>query len=110
MEGLKRYGSVIRLREEQVEKYKALHRNVWPRIQEVISQSHMRNYSIFYKDGWLFSYFEYEGENYQQDMDLMAADPTTQQWWELCKPCQMPLPGHPENQWWSVMEEVYHQD
>ncbi|MCL4318733.1 MAG: L-rhamnose mutarotase [Firmicutes bacterium] len=107
---MQRYGSVIRLRDGQVEEYKALHRNVWPRVQEVITQCHMRNYSIFYKDGWLFSYFEYEGENYQQDMDLMAADPTTQQWWELCKPCQTPLPDRLADEWWSVMEEVYHQD
>jgi L-rhamnose mutarotase len=43
-------------------------------------------------------------------MAKMAADPTTQKWWECCKPCQVPLADCEEGEWWASMEEVYHQD
>ena len=40
---------------------------------------------------YLFSYFEYVGDDFAADMANMAADPTTQKWWAVCKPCQEPL-------------------
>jgi len=43
-------------------------------------------------------------------MAKMAADPTTQEWWSHCKPCQQPLETCPEGEWWANMEEVFHCD
>jgi L-rhamnose mutarotase len=43
-------------------------------------------------------------------MAKMAADPTTQKWWDVCKPCQEPLADGAEGQWWADMEEVFHID
>jgi L-rhamnose mutarotase len=40
----------------------------------------------------------------------MAADPTTQRWWSLCKPCQQPLVVVAPDEWWAGMEEVFHCD
>ena len=41
----------------------------------------------------------------------MAADPETQRWWKETDPTQIPLPGAAaNNQIWSKMEEVFHQD
>ena len=57
-----------------------------------------------------FSYFEYMGNDFAADMAKMAADPTTQKWWDLCKPCQEPLADRTGDQWWASMEEVFHQD
>ena len=31
------------------------------------------------------------GNDFAADMAKMAADPVTQQWWDVCKPCQVPL-------------------
>ena len=39
---------------------------------------------------YLFSYFEYTGSDFAADMAKLAADPTTQRWWEVCKPCHEP--------------------
>ncbi|MBI2302239.1 MAG: L-rhamnose mutarotase, partial [Armatimonadetes bacterium] len=44
------------------------------------------------------------------DMARMAADPTTQEWWALCKPCQAPLPTRAEGEWWAGLPEVFHAD
>ncbi len=44
---MKRYGQVIRIKEEKIEEYKQLHRAVWPEIQQLIHDCNMRNYSIY---------------------------------------------------------------
>jgi len=107
---MKRYGMVIKVRPEKLEEYKRLHAAVWPAVLKMISACHIRNYSIYYKDGFLFSYFEYYGADFQADMAAMAADPTTQKWWSHCIPCQEPLATRAEGEWWANMEEVFHHE
>jgi L-rhamnose mutarotase len=112
---MKRFGSVIGLRPEKLEEYTRLHAAVWPDVLKMIHECHIHNYSIYLRrldqgKYYLFSYFEYAGDDFQADMARMAADPATQEWWRLCKPCQDPLPDRGENEWWTVMEEVFHQD
>lgn len=112
---MKRYGSIIGLRADKLDEYKKLHAAVWPDVLEQIRKSNIRNYSIFLRrlpDGnhYLFSYFEYVGEDFEADMAAMADDPRTQEWWAVCKPCQEPLPDRGEGEWWSDMEEVFHLD
>lgn len=106
---MKRYGSVIRVRPEKLEEYRALHAAVWPAVRATIQRCNIQNYSIFNKDGWLFSYFEYVGDDYERDMANMAADPATQQWWSLCKPCHEPLSTRTPGEWWASMEELFYQ-
>ena len=107
---MKRYGSVIRLKPEKLDEYKVLHANVWPGVLKMIGECNIRNYSIFYKDGMLFSYFEYHGEDYAADMQKMAADPLTQEWWKLTDPCQEPFETRQPGEWWASMEEFFHAD
>ncbi|MDR2622081.1 MAG: L-rhamnose mutarotase [Dysgonamonadaceae bacterium] len=107
---MKRYGSVIGLRPEKLEEYKKLHAAVWPSVLKTINDCNIRNYSIYYKDGLLFSYYEYIGNDYEADMARMAADPETQRWWEICEPCQKPLETRKKGEWWAGMEEFFHVD
>ncbi len=112
---MKRYGWVIGLKDEKIEEYKRLHADVWPDVLEMIKQSNIQNYSIYLRrlDGgktYLFSYLEYTGDDFEADMAKMAADPTTQKWWDVCKPCQEPLSDLADGQWWADMEEVFHLD
>ncbi|MHB1177378.1 MAG: L-rhamnose mutarotase [Daejeonella sp.] len=110
MRGGQRHGSIIKVKPEKLEEYKKLHAATWPGVLERITQCNIRNYSIYYKDGFLFSYFEYTGNDFNADMDKMAADPLTQQWWDVCKPCQEPLLTRDEGEWWADMEEIFHHD
>jgi L-rhamnose mutarotase len=108
----KRYGSVIKVKEEKLEEYKRLHAAVWPEILKMISECNIRNYSIYHrqlddKQHYLFSHFEYRGNDFNSDMAKMAADPNTQRWWDVCKPCQIALDTCKEGEWWSDMEEVF---
>jgi L-rhamnose mutarotase len=107
---MQRYGSVIKLKPEKLEEYKELHANVWPEVLKMIRECNIRNYSIYFKDGFLFSYFEYYGEDFAADMQKMAADSTTQKWWKLTDPCQEPLETRKPGEWWASMEEFFHAD
>jgi L-rhamnose mutarotase len=107
---MQRYGMVIKVRPEKLDEYKRLHANAWPAVLQMIRDCNIRNYSIYHKDGYLFSYFEYIGTDFAADMAKMAADPTTQRWWAVCKPCHEPLPTRAEGEWWANMEEVFHCD
>ena len=107
---MKRYGMVLKLRPEKYEEYKRLHADVWPDVLAMLEQCNIRNYSIYHKDGYLFSYFEYVGEDFDADMAKMAADPKTQEWWAACKPCQEPLDTRGEGEWWAAMDEIFHCD
>lgn len=107
---MKRYGSIIRIVPEKLDEYKRLHAAVWPGVLKIIRECNIRNYSIYYRDGFLFSYYEYTGDDYETDMAKMAADPETQRWWKETDPCQLPVETATEREWWAGMEEVFHTD
>lgn len=107
---MKRYASVLRMPPENLARYAELHAAVWPGVLAMITECNIRNYSIYHRKGWLFSYFEYVGTDYEADMAKMAADPTTQEWWAVNKPLQQPLDDRAEGEWWADMDELFHLD
>ena len=107
---MERHGQVIKVKPEKLEKYKELHDDAWDGVLETLKECNVENYSIFHKDGYLFAYFEYTGEDFEADMKKMAEDPTTQEWWDVTKPLQEPLDSREEGEWWAEMEEVFHMD
>jgi L-rhamnose mutarotase len=103
------------LRPERIEDYKKLPAAVWPDVLKMIGQCHIRNYSIYLRrlDGGppcLFSYFEYTRNDFAADMARMAADPATQKWRELCRPCMARLEDSANGQGWAEMQELFHAD
>jgi L-rhamnose mutarotase len=105
---MKRYGMAIKIKSENLDEYRKLHANVWPDVLKMIRECNIRNYSIYHKDGMMFSYFEYVGEDFDADMAKMAADSTTQKWWDVCKPLLDPLETCAPEEFWANMEEVFH--
>jgi len=101
---------VCGIKPDRMEEYKKLHADAWPDVLKGIKECNIRNYSIYLKDELLFSYFEYVGDDFKADMDKMAADPVTQKWWDVCKPCMEPLETRAEGEWWADMEEIFHTD
>ena len=107
---IKRYGWVIKVKPEKLDYYKDLHANPWPLVNKILKECNIQNYSIYYRDGLLFSYLEYTGTDFDADMKKMAADSTTRLWWKETNPCQEPVGSAEEGVWWADMEEVYHLD
>ena len=107
---MQRLGAVLQLKTEAVDEYKRYHERVWPEVLQTIRDCNIRNYSIFFKDGWLFSYMEYHGTDRKADWAKMAADPKTQEWWAIMEPMQQPLDTREPGSWWASMEQVFHID
>ena len=107
---VRRYGWVIKVKPEKLQEYKDLHANPWPEVNDMIKKCNIQNYSIYYRDGLLFSYLEYTGTDFEADMQKMAADSVTREWWKLTDPCQEPVESAGEGVKWADMEEVYHLD
>ena len=110
---MKRFGSVTEVLPDKLAEYKHLHANAWPGVLRRITASNIRNYSIYFRtfdDGrhFLFTYFEYIGEDFDADMAAIAADEETLRWWDVCKPCLKPFAGLPPGECWAPMEEVFH--
>jgi L-rhamnose mutarotase len=108
---VKRFGSVIGLNPEKEKYYRELHSGTWPGVLRRIEQSHIRNFSIYTTElegkKYLFSYFEYTGNDYEADMQAIAENPETQRWWKETDPCQIQLPNRKPDANWSEMEMVF---
>lgn len=110
-----RFGMVTGIKPDKIDYYKELHANTWGGVLKKIKECNIENYSIYLQKiedkYFLFSYYEYVGDNYEEDMKKIAADTTTQRWWRETDPCQIPLPeAAAQNQIWTTMEEVFHKD
>lgn len=107
----KRVGMVIRIRPEKIAEYKELHADSNPGVRDLLAKYNMHNFSIFlYEiDGkfYEFGYYEYTGENYEEDMAKLDAEPRNKQWLKICDPLQIPLEGEKS---WAIMEQVYYND
>lgn len=107
---MKRMASVIGLPPESIQRYEELHAAVWPAVLDRISASNIVNYSIYRYGELLFAYMEYDGDDFDADMAAMAADPVTQEWWDVCKPLQRPVEDRADGEWWKDLPEIFHTD
>jgi len=107
---MQRFGQVIGIRPEDADEYIRLHADVWPGVLKKIEECNIRNYSIYRYGDLLFAYMEYHGDDFEADMAAMAADETTQKWWDLCMPMQKPVEDRAEGEWWHNIKEVFHCD
>ena len=112
---VRRYAWVTGLKPQKADYYRKLHAEPWPAVNAKLKECNIRNYSIYEReiDGriYLFSYLEYTGDNFEADMEKMAADPETRRWWKETDPCQAPLPDALKaGKIWSDTREIYHLD
>ena len=108
--GLKmvRFGELGQLKPEKIEEYCALHANPWPEVLKTITECNLRNYSIFLHGDKVFAYYEYVGEDFDADMDKMAQDPVTQEWWKHTKPCFVKFAIDPASEFYHGMKQIFY--
>lgn len=104
---MKRCGRVVKVADGMLEKYKKLHANPWPEVTKAIHDCNIRNFSIYNKGDYLFSYFEYIGDAYEEDMKKL--DQLTADWLKETDACQRPIECAAPGELWSVMEEIFYQ-
>ena len=101
---------VLRVKPDKIDDYVEAHHDVWPEMLQALHDAGIRNYSIFLRDGLLFSYFEYTGDDLDADLAAIAEDEDTKRWWTLTDPCQEPVATAAPGEWWAPMEQVFHDD
>lgn len=104
------FGQIGKLKDEKVQEYKQLHMNPWPGVLQMIKECNINNYSIFLYNNLVFAYFEYVGENYTADMEKMAQDKVTQEWWKHTKPCFVKYAMSDQAEFYCDMEQIFHLD
>lgn len=107
---MKKIGQICGITEENAKKYIEYHANIPTAIKNLIRDCNIRNYSIFYRKGILFSYYEYVGNDYEADMQKMSDDAENKKWWALVKPLMTPLPDRKEGEFWADMDIVFDMD
>ncbi len=93
------------LKPEKIEEYRKLHAAAWPDVLKTIHECNLRNYSISIMGDMVVSYFEYIGNDYDADMERMAADPVTQEWWTHTRPC---FRDHEKGVYYEDLEEIFY--
>ena len=105
-----RKGSVIGIKPEFIEKYKKTHADVWPEVLEKISESKIKNYSIFLQGDRLFSFFEYYGDNFEKDMKQMKENEKFKEWEKFHECMFYPLENQDKFEGWVELEEIFRKD
>ncbi|GAA1702894.1 L-rhamnose mutarotase [Microbacterium sediminicola] len=109
-ESSRRFGMIARLRPEKRQEYLDLHAAVWPQVEQTITDTGIRNFTIFVTGDVIVGYFEYIGEDYDADQVVMAADEATQRWREATGACQLPFHEGSTAPNWEMLDEVWHLD
>ena len=105
--GINKFGQIGKLKEEKIEEYERLHADVWPDVLKKISECNIRNYSIFRFQSYVFSYFEYIGSDYEEDMRKMEADPVTREWWMHTHPCFQKYSMDEQSEFCHDMKQIF---
>ncbi|RAO68103.1 uncharacterized protein BHQ10_004115 [Talaromyces amestolkiae] len=112
----RRVAQIIQLQPGAVEAYKVCHANVWPEVLQQIYDCNIRDYSIFFDgDATLFAIYKYIGDDFEEDMMKMRANPIVRKWWNMTDSMQKSLVDGAINSadgpgWWKDIEEVFHAD
>ena len=105
-----RKGMVRAIKPECIKEYKKTHSDVWPEILERITNCKIKNYSVFSQDDRLFSFFEYYGENFEQDTKIMRENSIFQKWEKVHEHMFMPLENRTKDEGWIQLEEVFRKE
>jgi L-rhamnose mutarotase len=102
------FGQIGKLKREKIATYVELHNKPWPGVLRKITECNLENYSIFLLGDVVFAYFEYTGTNYKADMDLMAGDAETQEWWTQTKPCFESFAWSKDEEYYADMKQIFY--
>jgi L-rhamnose mutarotase len=105
-----RLGKVVKVPDGMIEQYAENHRHVPEEELKLIHDHNLRNYNIFYRDGYLFCYVEYIGDDYEADMKAIDEAPVSIAWYEKNAPYQTPIKTAAKGELWSPMDPIWHFD
>ena len=105
-----RYAMAVRLKDEKRDFYIKNHANVWPEVLSELKKIKVKNYSIYLKEDFMFGYLEYDGNNFNKDMEEMQKIPVVDKWTKLMIDCFNPFPNNEDNNSWVMMDEIFYME
>ena len=100
---------VLQVRPERLEEYKDRHRAVWPEMQQALTETGWRNYSLFLRpDGLLVGYLE--TDNFTNAKTEMAKRAVNDKWQREMANFFVAPEGVLPDRAMSPLEEVFHLD
>ncbi|KAF8327867.1 rhamnose mutarotase [Cantharellus anzutake] len=124
----RRICQVIELKANSLEEYKKIHAHVWPSVLATLQRAHIVDYSIHFLPtppylpngeregvdaiaGLLIATFKYVGDNFDEDMKMVAGDADTRRWWGITDRMQNSViggaTGSRDGPWWFDCDEVF---
>jgi len=99
---------VIGIKPEKHAQYKPLHADTNPGVRDLLSQYHMKYFSIYVQkmdEGkpYLFGHYEYDGPDYYADTARLAREQRNVDWLASTHPMQISLGGHTT---WTQMQQA----
>ena len=104
---MQRHAFKMLLKPGQADEYRRRHDAIWPELKSLLSETGIRNYSIFLdaETNVLFAYLERTDDH---RMDDLPHDPVMQRWWAFMKDIMAANPdGSPVT---APLAEVFHLD
>ena len=105
-----RKGMIRSIKPDYVKEYKKTHSNVWPEILDRITNCKIKNYSVFAHGDILFSFFEYHGDNFEEDTKIMRDNKKFQEWEKFHAHMFKPLENKNKDEGWIELEEVFRKE
>ena len=107
---MKRFGFLIKVRQDKIEEYKKQHQAVWDEMQDALRRHGWRNYSLFMRpDGLVFGYVE-TPISAEAARAGMAAEEVNTRWQAFMAPLREALGGQYADKKVIDLEEVFHLD
>jgi L-rhamnose mutarotase len=105
---MERVGFKLKLREDRITEYVALHERVWPEMLEALSQTGWHNYSLFLDraDAILFGYFE--TPDLQAALDGMALTDVNARWQKMMSQFFESLDGKRPDEGFLILENIFY--
>ena len=103
---MKRIANITKLKEGAAADYKALHDNIWDEIVAAGHQYGLRNFTMFRHGDYLFSYYEYIGDDFETDMKEKAKCKNQAEWQIECGKFKTLIDGKAS----IPLEEFWHND
>lgn len=104
-----RKASISSLLPEKREQYIQMHSNPPEEVLKIMSEHHHTNHTVFLYGNKLFQYFDYTGDDFENDMEEMRQLPVMQQWWAQCRACVAPFDEDAVSTW-TQLPEIFHND
>lgn len=83
---MQRVGFLLKVKPERIDEYKQIHQNIWPEMQQALTEAGWHNYSLFMReDGLMFGYFE-TPHDFDTARALMADKEVNDRWQTMMAP------------------------